>query len=217
MHRYWRNLILTCFFLLGFNCVADATDVNVIGLTNGKAVLSINGGRTRTLSEGETSPDGVKLISARSDRAVIEIDGKRETVTMGQTISSATNTAGQKSLTLTADSNGHFLTIGTINGATVRFFVDTGASMVAMSSEDATRAGIDYTKGERVFSSTANGVVPVYKVKLDVVKVGDITLNNIDGTVHTQIDLPVVLLGMSFLNRLEMKREGSSMALTKKY
>ena len=89
--------------------------------------------------------------------------------------------------------------------------------MVSMSAGDAVRAGVDYTKGEPTYSSTANGVVKVFKVKLDVVKLGDITLNNVEGTVHPENALPVVLLGMSFLKRLEMKRDGESMTLTKKY
>ncbi len=212
-----RLFILTSFCALAPLPSAMATDVNVIGLTNGKAVLIVNSGRPRTLHVGDSTLDGVKLISARSDSAVLEIDEKRQTVTMGQTISSAEGFTGHKTVTLTADSAGHFSTIGTINGATVKFFVDTGASMVSMSAADAVRAGVDYTRGERTYSSTANGVVVVYVVKLDVVKVGDITLNNVVGSVHRDGSLPVVLLGMSFLKRLEMKRDGDSMTLTKKY
>jgi aspartyl protease family protein len=76
--------------------------------------------------------------------------------------------------------------------------------------------GINYLKGQKGFSNTANGVAPVYKVKIDTVRVGDITLNNVDALVHDQ-DLPWVLLGMSFLNRVEMRREGGNLTLTKRY
>jgi len=65
--------------------------------------------------------------------------------------------------------------------------------------------------------STANGVVATYKVKLDEVRLSDVTLNNVDGMVHADNSLPVVLLGMSFLNRMEMKRDGEKMVLTKRY
>jgi aspartyl protease family protein len=58
--------------------------------------------------------------------------------------------------------------------------------------------------------------VRVYRVKVDVVKVGDIALNNVDALVH-EADMPFVLLGMSFLNRVEMRREGTDLTLTKRY
>ena len=99
---------------------------------------------------------------------------------------------------LTADGQGHFLTIGTINGITVRFLVDTGASLISMSGSDAKRLGLNYTAGQKGAVSTANGIVPAYRVKLDEVRIGDITLNNVDGVVHAGNALPVVLLGMSF-------------------
>ncbi len=47
-------------------------------------------------------------------------------------------------------------------------------------------------------------------------KIGGITLSNIDATVHEQ-DMPVVLLGMSFLNRMDIRRDGQSMTLTQRY
>ena len=131
--------------------------------------------------------------------------------------SGARASSGTQSVTLNADSRGHFVTTAMINGATVRVLVDTGASLISMSSNDARRLGINYEAGQRTFSSTANGVVPVYRVKLDTVKVGDITLHNVDGVVHVSDNLPVVLLGNSFLNRMEMKRAGERMVLTKRY
>ena len=89
--------------------------------------------------------------------------------------------------------------------------------MVSMSVEDARRAGVNYVAGERGYSQTANGVAAIYKVKLGKVTLGDITLQDIDGVVHENTALPVVLLGMSFLGRLEMRREGDSLTLTKRY
>jgi aspartyl protease family protein len=99
----------------------------------------------------------------------------------------------------------------------VRFLVDTGATMVSMNVEEARRAGVNYLAGERGYSQTANGVTPVYKVKLAQVTLGDITLRDIDGVVHDTSAIPLVLLGMSFLGKLEMRREGSSLTLTKRY
>jgi aspartyl protease family protein len=118
---------------------------------------------------------------------------------------------------LAQDPGGHFTTTGTINGASMNFLVDTGATMVSLGPEDARRAGVNYLEGTRGQSQTANGVTPVYKVKLGSVKLGDITLNDVDGVVHENSSLPVVLLGMSFLRQLDMRREGKSLTLTKRY
>jgi aspartyl protease family protein len=99
----------------------------------------------------------------------------------------------------------------------MRFLVDTGATMVSMGLQDARRAGVNYLEGTRGQSQTANGLTPVYKVRLSNVKLGDITLNDVDGLVHENNSLPVVLLGMSFLGQLEMRREGKSLTLSKRY
>jgi aspartyl protease family protein len=168
------------------------------------------------MAAGE-SKGGVKLISANSNGATFEIDGKRQTLGMGQSISSSFAGGEKPVVKLTADGNGHFSTLGSINGYTTRFLVDTGATTVALSTSEAKRMGIDYQNGERGASSTANGVVPVYKVMLHNVKVGDISLNMVEATVIEGAGLPVVLLGMTFLTRVEMHRENSVLTLTKQY
>lgn len=197
---------------------AFAANVDVIGLTEGKAVISVGGGAPRTLAVGETSREGVKLISASREQAVLEYEGKRETLRLGQSIAASYAPAAHPSVTLVADGQGHFITTGAINGAPLKFLVDTGATMISMSQADAKRAGINFLKGEPGYSSTANGVAQVYKVKLDNVRIGGIVLDNVDGLVHAGASgLPFALLGMSFLNRVEMKRDGTQMTLTKRY
>lgn len=196
--------------------------VQVIALTNGKATLVIDSARPRTLSAGERSPEGVRLISATSETAVIEMDGKRTTLALGTSYRVATPAENKAAIgsrvVIAADAQGHFLVTGTINNnATVRFLVDTGATVVSISAEDARRAGIDYLKGERRFTLTASGVAPVYGVKLDTLKIGDITLYNVDAAVHASGKLPIGLLGMSFLNRMEMKQDAAALTLTRRY
>lgn len=196
---------------------AQAVDVTVVALTNDKAIVTVNGGRPKTLSVGQVGPEGVKLISATSEAAVLEIDGKRRTLTIGQGITTSFETTGRSKVILNADGTGHFLTNGTINGGQVKFLVDTGATMVSMGVSDARRLGINYLKGERGASNTANGVATVYHVKLDSVRVGSITMTNIDGVVHENSDMPFVLLGMSFLGRLEMKHEGQTLTMMQRF
>jgi aspartyl protease family protein len=196
---------------------ALATDVNVIGLFTGKAVVVINRGAPRTLSAGETTAEGVKLISADRNGAVMEVDGKRQTLEMGQHFETAAPSGGRTSVTLPPDSRGQFQTDGRINGGHVRFLVDTGATLVAMSAADAARLGIDYRSGERGYSIVADGRrVPSYRIKLDSVSVGDITLFGVEASV-SENGMGAALLGMSFLNRTEMRREGQDLVLTKRY
>ena len=120
-------------------------------------------------------------------------------------------------MTLTADSRGHFVTSGSINGVSVQFMVDTGASTVALSTSDARRLGIDYQAGEPARASTANGVVAAYRVRLDNVRIGEIALTNVEGTVIDGAGMNVALLGMSFLNRTQMLRDGDKLTLTRRF
>jgi aspartyl protease family protein len=194
-------------------------EVNVVGLSSGKAVVTFGkGGKPRVLRDGESLANGVKLIKATPELALFEINGKRRSLALGSSqLSNARSIfTASSSVTLVADLRGHFMTTGSINGAMVQFLVDTGATMISMGITDARRIGVNYLEGERGQTRTANGVARVYRIKLDTVKLGDITLNNVDALVH-ETEMPFVLLGMSFLNRVEMKREGTDLTLTKRY
>lgn len=200
--------------------VAAAADVAVVGLFTNKAVVVIDGGTPRTLSVGQTTPEGVRLISADSASATFEIDGKRETLTPGQggpVASGAPRDSGRKKIVLTADSRGHFFTTGSINGVSTRFMVDTGATTIALSSVEAKRTGVNYLAGRKVLTQTANGVVPVYRVRLNAVDIRGIKMSNVDAIVIEGGRLPVALLGLSFLNRMEMRREGDTLMLIQRY
>ena len=195
---------------------AWATDVNVIGLFSTKAVVVINRGSPKTLSVGDTTPEGVKLIAVDRNGATLEIDGKRQTLEMGQHFATAPSAGGGTRVKLAPDSRGHFVTDGQVNGQPIRFLVDTGASLISMSTAEAQRQ-VDYRNGERGYSIVADGRrVPVYRVKLDSVSVGDITVFGVEASV-SEGSMGVALLGMSFLNRMEMQRDSQSLTLTKRY
>ena len=193
------------------------TRLNVVGLFSGKALVSINGSAPQTIGAGQTK-NGVKLISADSESATFVVEGRRQTLKMGQaaSVAGSAGPVNNDPVSLYADSRGHFTGNLSINGASLKYLVDTGASTVALNSGDAKFAKIDYEKGEKAEASTANGVVEVYLVKLNTLKIGTITLNNIEATVHEGGAPSVVLLGMSALNKLDMKRDNSIMTLTKK-
>lgn len=197
-----------------------AAEVALVGIFPGKAVLAIDGGAPRIIAIGQ-SAGGIKLISVERDAATIESAGKRERILLGGQpyavgASGESGDGAVQSITLVADARGHFVTAGSVNGAPVTFLVDTGASTVALTTQQAAQAGINYTAGETGNVSTANGVVQAWKVKLDRVTINGLTLQNVEGTI-----LPsgsnVALLGMTFLNRLNMTREGNSMILKRRY
>lgn len=195
---------------------AGATDVTLIGLFPGKAVITVNRGAPRTLAVGEKTAEGVKLVSTAASSAVLEVDGKRETLEMGQHFESASETGVRQSVTLARDANGHFMTDARVNGSHVRFLVDTGATLVALPIAEALRLGIEYSKGTPGYSVLADGRrVASWRVTLDSVTVGDVTLYNVEGSVNQGAGMP--LLGMSFLGRTEMRNEGQNLILTKRY
>lgn len=217
MRSVAANITAVLLALLTLAVPAFAQEVSVVALFADRAMLSIDNGKPRTLRAGETF-NGVTLVSADSEAAVISIKGKKQRLKIGEgAYRTETVRTDRATTTLIADRSGHFITLGTINGASVRFMVDTGATLVSMSVNDARRAGVNYLAGTRGYSQTANGVTPVFKVMLDSVKLGDITLTNVDGLVHESSALPLVLLGMSFLGQLDMRHNGDSLTLTKRY
>ncbi|MDH3315120.1 MAG: retroviral-like aspartic protease family protein [Gammaproteobacteria bacterium] len=191
--------------------------VSVKGLFKDKAILAIDG-KQRLLRTGETSPEGVKLIRADSREAVIEIDGVQTTRGLGTHIGSDYAEPESRAVQIYPTNGNVYTVVGSINGYPVNFVVDTGATAVSMNSIQARRLGIDYAvEGRPGLSQTASGIVKTYIVQLKRVKVGDIELTNVEGSVH-EGDFPTeVLLGMSFLGRLDIQREDGVLELRKKY
>lgn len=205
-----RGLILAgaCLLLAG-PCLADTT-VTVVNLSPDHADLMINGMVLRRMHAGQTSPDGVRLISATREAAEIEVGGKRLTLRIGQM-------AGG-SVSIEATPHGEFYTTAQINGVTTRALVDTGASTVTVNATDARRMGIDYARGKRIKMSTANGESTGWQVTLAAVQVGSIVLHNVEGTVVEggPEKLRQALIGMTFLNQVDMQRSGTTMVLTRR-
>ncbi len=187
-----------------------ATTVLVMSLDQGRAQLLVNGTAVRSLRAGQTSPEGVRLLSADRAKAVLEVEGRELVLGLGgSTVASAE---------LKADARGHFVTTAYINGTASPALIDTGASAVAISSDEAVRLGIAYTGGSRVRIGTAGGPQTAYRVRLATVRVGDITLHNVDALVMEggKEQLAITLIGMTFLNGVEMRRMGDTLMLTRR-
>ena len=208
---------IVAFLVFLIPAAAWAADVNVIGLFPNKAVVQINGSEPRVLTVGQPAVNGVSLVASDRETATFLIDGQKKTLKLGQHHGGPASASSAQSATLIANAQGHFMAEGQINGGSIRFLLDTGATQVALSSADANRLGIDYRKGQPGLMGTANGTAMAYKVTLNTVRVGDIVVNNVEAAVLEGNQIPFALLGMSFLNRMEMKREGQVMVLTKRF
>jgi aspartyl protease family protein len=214
MSRCRRVLGVVAGLLL--SAAVYAVDVRVSGLFTEKALVQIDGGPLQTLSVGQTSAEGVMLVSVQRDAATFEIGGKRTTLGMGHA-RMITSDPIRESTVITADVKGHFYVDGQMNGRSVRFVVDTGSTLISIPASEARRLSINHQKGQRVLMRTANGNAIGYLIKLDTVSVGAVTIYGVDAVVIEGNGLPHTLLGMSFLNRMNMKREGDIMTLTKRY
>jgi len=213
MMKQFIIIFIFCFISIQFSF---ATDIIVLGLFKNKAIVKIDGVQ-RTLKKGKKNPEGVVLIFADSDMAILEVDGKQQEFKLGRHVSASFK---QKKLAEAKiiPRNGMYSTTGFINGQQVNFLVDTGATWIAMNVHQARSLGINFRYiGKRSTVSTANGVAPVYRIMLDKVRVGEIELRNVAAGVLEGSSPSQVLLGNSFLNRVEMQRQGQVMLLKQKF
>ncbi len=211
-----RIALLTATGLLLASVPAAAQTVALQGMLGNKALLIVGGSAPRPVAPGETH-QGVKVLSTSGDQAVVQVDGQRITLRVGESpasVGGAMRTGGDR-VALTADARGHFVTTGSIEGKPVQFMVDTGATVVAIGQGEADRMRLDYKSGQPVRMATANGTTQGWLVKLRNVRIGDVTVYDVDAVVAPAA-MPAVLLGNSFLNRFNMRRDGDQMMLVKR-
>ena len=197
--------------------VPAAPDVRVVGLFNDQAVLQING-RQHVLKAGQTSPEGVKLLEADSESAVLQIEGERIEARLDGRVSARKQGSTAREVQVWRNTSGMYTTVGSINGLPVSFLVDTGATQVAMNAAQARRLGIDYrVTGSPAEVTTASGVERAWMVSLDSVKVGELEVRNVQAVVLDGAQPQTTLLGMSYLGRMKITNDGQLMTLQKKY
>ncbi len=179
-------------------------------MVNGKALIKINGSYIK-LTPGQTSKNDVKLLSANLETIVVLVEGKRYRYKKGNI--QGTILAEAEEITLKRDpGSGGYWAKGRINGKDVTFLVDTGASFVAMSKAQAKTLKIK-RGNKKIQISTATKIETAYQVTLDTVSVGDIELQNISAIITKHKYPPYPLLGMSFLQHVEINQENEQMTL----
>lgn len=118
---------------------------------------------------------------------------------------------GVPEVVLQRNNRGHYVATGRINGSPVHFLLDTGATDVALPESLAQRLGLPRLGGG--FSNTANGVVAVWHTRLEQVSLGPIRLHDVSASILPGMGSEEVLLGMSFLKKLEMIQRGDQLTL----
>ena len=118
-----------------------------------------------------------------------------------QTIAPSQTALSGDTISLPRQSDGHYYLIASVNDVPVEFVVDTGASQVVLTQDDARRVGLDPDTLAYVGSAqTANGTVNTARVWLETIKVNDITDTNLRAVVN-QSQMHQSLLGMTYLSR----------------
>lgn len=169
------------------------------------------------LRAGERTPEGVLLVTADTRSAVLEVDGERRTLGMSRRISTRFAKPEKAEVHIQSGRGGHYFTPGRINGYAVDFMVDTGATAISMNLPTAQRLNLNYRAGQQVSVTTANGVVNGYRLMLDTVRIGSIELNMVEAIV-TMGDFPAeILLGNSYLSRVDMRRENGVLILEARF
>ncbi len=217
LHLVWTFVV--SFLVLSTLNAADkkVANIEVMALFKNKAMVSINN-KQHLLKAGGEEIDGVKLINATSKYAVLEIAGEKKKYLLGSRVQASYNKTKKKRVDIYQTGNNMYKTTGSINGFTVDFLVDTGASVVALNSSTAKRLGIQYKlDGEETIVATASGKELAYSVMLDKVKVGEIMLRNISAVVIEGNEPETILLGMSYLGRLNIVNKGQVMSLEEKF
>ena len=209
-------LAIAAALLIFAIAAAAEIDVQLVAVSPGvSAEVTISGSSPIAIDIGQTI-EGVTVLSADRRGAVVRVHGVTRTLSLVAQRGPAGGGGSGDSLTLRADAAGHFVANGAVNGTSVRFIVDTGATFIVIDRANAERIGIDYKRGTPTQGMTVNGLVNGWRVSLDSLQIGNSTERDLVAVVVDNDLLPEGLLGMSYLNRFDMQRNGSTLVLRRR-
>ena len=199
---------------------AQTHAVQLAGISGSKALLVVDGQAPIFMAVGDTHA-GVRLLEVTPAGAKVSLNGQQIALVLGESPVSVGARAGGATangqrVVLTADSRGHFMSAGSINGKSVQFMVDTGATTVVLGQADAQRMGLKPEASQRVRMQTANGSVVGHQLKLQRVRLGEAEVSEVAAVILPHA-MPYVLLGNSFLTRFQMQRDNDQMTLQRRY
>lgn len=192
---------------------AQTASVTVEALLPNTAVLMINGQR-KTLKAG-ASFQGVKLLSADANVAVLEINGERKLLGLNRNITTNYVAPERRNVDIPRNERMQYIITARVNGRSIQVMVDTGANVVAMNDRQALALGLDYQAGLPSKLETASGLVDAWIVNLQSIEVGGIRVDNVRATVSEGEYPSTILLGMSFLQHVEMRERDGVLSLSR--
>lgn len=199
--------------LLAAAGACPASQVQVVGLFPGAAVINVDGQR-KLVREGQSGPGDVMVVRVDKQGAILRVDGVERLYPLSREYSSGFAEPVKKRLSIARGQGGHYWITGSVNGQSVPFLVDTGATSVALNEAQARRLNIDFrVEGQPLTVNTASGTVRGWRVKLDRVKVGDLEVLGVEAVVLEGASPTEALLGMSFMNRVSWREEQGMLVL----
>lgn len=209
-------LLIAAVSLLSFMNVHATPRVQVVGLFPGAAVLNV-GGERKLVRVGQMGPGGVEVISVDSSGAVLRVEDVERRYGLTRELSAGFAEPERKQLSIAKGRGGHYWVAGSINGQSVQFLVDTGATSVAINEIQARRLGIDYrVNGKPIVVGTASGSAKAWQVHLSSVKIGAIDVVGVEAVVVEGSSPTEALLGMSFLGRVSWREDQGVLKLQSK-
>jgi aspartyl protease family protein len=212
LHKLTLLLIAT-----GLSTATWAGEITLLATMGNKGIFQVNG-QKKTLQAGQKQGE-FKIIAIASDSAVVEAEnGRQRRLGLGEGYVAATETKNDSdgSLVLSPGQGGHYFVDLTINGQTQRGVIDTGATHLSMTGKTADSMKIAYKNGKPMQSHTANGIVKAWLTQVPQIRIGSVTLYNVEIGVRDSSDSAPILIGMSLLNRFQMTRDQDLMILSKK-
>lgn len=210
------NIVATWALLSwGAVCFAAAPDLQLNAILGKKVIATIDG-EQYTLGEGEKSPQGVTLVAVRNKLAIFEWEGQQFELAPSSRISTQFEAKKIDAVTIRRDASLHYLISGEVNGVSTPFVVDTGATLIALSGEQASRLGLKWQTSPSGHVETAGGITKAYSLMLDKVSIGGLEVHHVEAVVIPKQSTPA-LLGMSFLRHFEMNESDDVLTLKKKY
>ena len=128
-----------------------------------------------------------------------------------QQLQSQTSSPGINEVILEPNRQHHYILNGLINGHSVVFLLDTGATDVVIPQHMAQK--LQLKVGRKQYASTANGTISVYSTQLNSIDIGGIVLTNIRASINPAMKEEVILLGMSALREIEFAQRGDTLLL----
>jgi|GEM_PF-543150 len=221
----WMLLMTLCFTLdsllpqlltaeekRGYPQTLTYPDIQVLGLFENKAFLRIDGEEVM-LREGQSTSQGVTVNRVSSEAVEIQFWDDVRQYSVNNRIYAGYREPDSASAQIAVNDSGQYIARGSVNDLPASFLVDTGASILLLSERTAGTLSLKFNKGPLTYVDTASGTVKGYGVILEKVQVGSIVLSDIEATVIPGEAPANILLGMSFLDKVEIRKSNELMTL----